>query len=174
MNVSPQEKTGDWVCFFATLGPVGKCPMAPGTAGSLAGFAVYAWVALAFGLPDYLYLTVCVALPVLAVPLCYSAEKSIGRKDPSEIVLDEFSVIPLCFVGTMTPSRMLLMDSSEIMTWLLVAFALFRFFDVVKPLGIKASQRLPRGWGIVVDDALAALCACGCVNLGWRWLGLGA
>jgi phosphatidylglycerophosphatase A len=40
---------------------------------------------------------------------------------------------------------------------LFLAFALFRFFDIVKPFPIGASQRLPGGWGIVVDDLLAGL-----------------
>ena len=163
----------DWVRFLATLGPIGKSPVAPGTAGSLVGFAVYAWVGFALGLPDYVYWILCAVLPVLAVPLCYAAEKSIGRKDPPEIVLDEFSVIPLCFLGTVTPSEIPGMSTTETFVWFLVAFGLFRFFDVVKPFGIRASQRLPRGWGIVVDDALAALCVCGCLNLVWRWLGPG-
>ena len=85
----------------------------------------------------------------------------------------EFAVIPLCFLGTVTPSEIPGMSTTEIFVWFLVAFGLFRFFDVVKPFGIRASQRLPRGWGIVVDDALAALCVCGCLNLVWRWLGPG-
>ena len=36
-------------------------------------------------------------------------------------------------------------------------FALFRFFDVVKPWPVRQSQSLPGGWGVTVDDALAAV-----------------
>jgi phosphatidylglycerophosphatase A len=38
----------------------------------------------------------------------------------------------------------------------LIVFCLFRLFDVVKPWPVRQSQRLPGGWGIVVDDVLAA------------------
>ncbi len=38
-----------------------------------------------------------------------------------------------------------------------VSLALFRFFDIVKPLGIRAMERLPRGYGMMADDILAGL-----------------
>jgi phosphatidylglycerophosphatase A len=43
--------------------------------------------------------------------------------------------------------------------WLLTAvlFGLFRFFDVVKPWPVAPAQRLPGGWGVALDDVLAAL-----------------
>jgi phosphatidylglycerophosphatase A len=40
-----------------------------------------------------------------------------------------------------------------------LGFALFRFFDIVKPLGIRQIQKLPRGWGVVLDDVLAGVYA---------------
>jgi phosphatidylglycerophosphatase A len=163
-----------WVVCLATLGPIGKSPIAPGTAGSLAGFVVYLVIAFLWIPSAAIYWTLCVVLPLLAVPICHRAEELIGRKDPAEVVLDEFAVAPLCFLGTVTPSKIGDMSSLEISAWSLVGFALFRFFDIIKPLGIRASQRLPNGWGVVVDDVLAALFVCGCLNLGWRWLGLGA
>ena len=163
-----------WAVFVATLGPIGKCPIAPGTAGSLAGFLVYLGMAFLLMPSPVLYWTLCAAMPLLAVPICHRAETLMGRKDPAEVVLDEFAVAPLCFLGTVTPSRIIDMDALEISIWFLVGFVLFRFFDVLKPLGIRVSQRMPNGWGVVVDDVLAALCVCGCLNLGWRWLGLGA
>jgi phosphatidylglycerophosphatase A len=41
--------------------------------------------------------------------------------------------------------------------WLVAIFAAFRFFDVVKPWPIRQSQSLPGGWGITIDDLLAAI-----------------
>ena len=49
------------------------------------------------------------------------------------------------------------------MPWLvllLLGFGLFRFFDIVKPLGIKRIQDLPGGWGVVMDDVIAGIVAC--------------
>lgn len=173
MVADRRNGTETWASLVATLGPVGKCPVAPGTAASLVGLAAYYLLALVWAPSDVVFLLFCAGLPVLAVPVCSAAEKSMGRKDPPEVVLDEFVVIPLCFIGTVTPTQMVFMSNSETLAWFLAGFALFRFFDVVKPLGIKASQCLPNGWGVVVDDVLAALCVCGCLNVGWRWLGIG-
>jgi phosphatidylglycerophosphatase A len=43
--------------------------------------------------------------------------------------------------------------------WLLGAFFLFRFFDIVKPFPVNRAQNLPRGWGIMIDDVAAGLYA---------------
>jgi phosphatidylglycerophosphatase A len=52
----------------------------------------------------------------------------------------------------------------------LAGFGLFRFFDILKPLGISRLQNWPGGWGIVADDFAAALAACGALHLGaWLW-----
>jgi phosphatidylglycerophosphatase A len=40
-----------------------------------------------------------------------------------------------------------------------LAFVLFRFFDIVKPLGIERLERIEGGWGIVLDDLAAAFFA---------------
>ena len=50
-------------------------------------------------------------------------------------------------------------------TIFLTGLALFRLFDIVKPLGIRRLQDLPAGWGIVVDDFAAALAACATMHL---------
>jgi phosphatidylglycerophosphatase A len=48
--------------------------------------------------------------------------------------------------------------------WLLTGFVLFRFFDIVKPWPIKlADQKVQGGFGIMIDDVLAAVFAIGCV-----------
>lgn len=61
--------------------------------------------------------------------------------------------------------------------WLagLLAFVLFRFFDIVKPLGIRAMERLPGGYGVMADDVLAGLYANLAMQLivrsnAWTWL----
>jgi len=52
----------------------------------------------------------------------------------------------------------------------LAGFALFRFFDILKPLGIGRLQELPAGWGVVMDDVAAALAACGVLHAAqWGW-----
>jgi phosphatidylglycerophosphatase A len=48
---------------------------------------------------------------------------------------------------------------------LVAGFALFRFYDIKKPLVINALQELPGGWGVVLDDTAAALATCATLHL---------
>ena len=49
--------------------------------------------------------------------------------------------------------------------WAFLAFALFRFFDILKPLGIRQMERLPRGTGVMMDDVLAGVYSMGVMVL---------
>jgi phosphatidylglycerophosphatase A len=146
------------VLAIARLGPVGRLK-APGTWGSLAG--------LMYQLVFFHYLGPIVGflctLPGLwfAVAMCGEAEFRLGRRDPGEVVLDEFVVMPLCFLGWPWMLHAL-PDAPWIGPWipLLAGFAVFRFFDILKPLGISKLQNFPGGWGVVADDAAAALATC--------------
>jgi phosphatidylglycerophosphatase A len=90
-------------------------------------------------------------LPVLAVVLLAgiwsagSLEKEWGP-DSNKIVIDEVAgmMITLLFVPV------------EI-KYVLTGLVLFRFFDIVKPLGIKKMEQLPGGWGVMADDAVAGI-----------------
>ena len=137
--------------FIATLGPVGSAPIAPATAGSavvvLAGYFVPVpalWVAL-------LLILACAALAVWSAG---EAEKTLGH-DAKPIVIDE--VVGQSLALLFVPHRPLAF---------LAAFVLFRGFDVWKPLGAREIQRLPGGWGVVADDVVAGLTACGVFHLG--------
>jgi phosphatidylglycerophosphatase A len=151
------------VTACATLGPLGRRMPAPGTWGSLAGLAVFAVF-----LPRAsagLILAVSVVAGYLAVGICGEAERRLGKRDPGEVILDEFVVMPLCLLGWST-----LAGSPPFWVAAVAAFALFRLFDIVKPLGIARLQELPGGWGVVADDFAAALAACATLHLGaWGW-----
>ena len=41
----------------------------------------------------------------------------------------------------------------------LIGFALFRFFDIAKPLGIRKLEEIKGGWGVMLDDVLAGIYA---------------
>ena len=143
------------VVGLATLGPLGRKLPAPGTWGSAAGLL---WVPAVFWVPRLgpgATLALCAASGYLAVAFCGEAEIRLKKKDPGEVILDEFVAMPLCFLGWRT----------LVVAWppwavLLAGFALFRLFDIVKPFGISRLQRLPGGWGVVIDDTAAALAAC--------------
>jgi phosphatidylglycerophosphatase A len=156
------------VVGVATLGPVGQRLPAPGTFGSLAG-TLLVWAAFR-GVGAPLLALACVGLGYLAVGLCGEAEVRMGRRDPGEVILDEVVAMPVCFLGWE-----LLAPAPGLETWVLLAvgFALFRFFDIVKPGFIHRLQDLPGGWGVVVDDTAAALATCLCLHAGHlAWLAL--
>lgn len=66
--------------------------------------------------------------------------------DSNKVVIDEVAGM---LIG-------LLWAPAALWYWL-VAFVLFRFFDIVKPLGIKKMEALPGGWGVMADDVLAGI-----------------
>jgi len=155
----PRFLPTNWVINFATLGPVGRVKRAPGTFGSLAGLLYFT----VFFSPLSWWLVVLLSLPplYLAVALCGEAEFRLGQRDPGMVVLDEFVVMPLCFLGW---------ETLPAAPWVvfLTGFALFRLFDVTKPLGISRLQNLPGGWGVVLDDVAAAFAACASLHgVGW-------
>jgi phosphatidylglycerophosphatase A len=163
-----------FVLGIATLGPLGRLP-APGTWGSFAGWLYFIVVFLRFeASPAALgIMTVLLTLlgAYLAVALCGEAEFRLGTPDPSCVILDEFVAMPLCFLGwsRMVGALALFPAGGIMLGRVLVSLsglALFRFFDILKPLGIARLQRLPGGWGIVADDLAAALAACLVLHLG--------
>jgi phosphatidylglycerophosphatase A len=136
---------------------------APGTWGSLAGLLYFAL----FFQQASVGLTFLVSAvgAYLAVGLCGEAEVRLGEKDPGKVILDEFVVMPLCFLGWRSLT-------GALPTWavLVAGFALFRLFDIWKPAGIGSLQRLPGGWGVVADDVAAALAACATLHVAvWAW-----
>ncbi len=148
---------------------VGRLRPAPGTWGSVLGLL---WVTVLL-LPGSLwfYWAGMAAGFAVCVWLCDLAEKLIGKKDPSSVVLDEVAAMPLCFLAPVLSAR-LTTGAMESLTLLfsgqnclrtLALFVAFRVFDVWKPWPIRQSQRLPGGWGITVDDFIAAFY----VNLAW-------
>ena len=148
-----------FVRAVATLGPLGMKLPAPGTWGSAAGL-LYTFVFFRFlGWGETLVVTLL--LCYVGVGLTGEAARLMGRTDPGEVNLDEFLVMPLVFLGAHLGS------SGLWPVWVtpLLGFGLFRFFDILKPLGIHALQRLPGGWGIMIDDVVAALYSCATLHL---------
>lgn len=159
----PRSLPTGLVVGLATLGPIGRRLPAPGTWGSLAGLLYFA---LFFQQASPAVVLVSSVLAgYLAVAICGEAEIRLGRADPGEVVLDEVVVIPLCFLGWEG-----LQQTASPVVLLAAGFLLFRFFDILKPLGIGRLQHLPAGWGVVADDAAAALAACAALHAGvWVW-----
>jgi phosphatidylglycerophosphatase A len=156
----PKHLPTEGVLAMATLGPVGLKTRAPGTWGSAAGVLFFAVCFFPLGIVESLI--AIVALTYFAVGICGEAEIRLGKRDPGEVILDEFVSMPLCFLGW----RMIIGPGVlPFLALMLVGFALFRFYDIRKPLVINSLQALPGGWGVVLDDTAAALATCATLHL---------
>lgn len=141
----------------------GRLPGAPGTWGSILGIAWFLLLLIP-GHPAVFLAGTLLAIG-LAVPLCTAAETLLGRHDPGSVVLDEIVALPLCFLPCLVSQWLgqgRFPDLPAFLrawpAWLLPAgFAAFRLFDIWKPWPVRQIQNLPRGWGVVADDLLAAL-----------------
>lgn len=133
----------------------GYSPVAPGTVGSLVGLVFYPGLA-SLGLGGYCL--ICVLAFFVGVWASGEAESSYG-KDGRRIVIDEIVGMWVALLGL--PPRLSLV---------VAGFFIFRLFDIVKPFPAHRSQRLPGGWGVMMDDLVAGVYA----NLALRalaWLG---
>ena len=123
-------------------------PFAPGTFGSLPGVALAYAVAL---LPVWVQIPACLALTLLAIPVCGRAEAILGIRDDGRISADEWMLFPIAVVG---------LPLLSLPWWTMVVFfGVVRLVDIIKPPPAKRLQSLPGGRGIVVDDLIANLYA---------------
>ncbi len=126
---------------------IGYSPLAPGTLGAALGVGVYCAL-LTLGALEITLPLVSIALFAAGVYLSSAAEQHFQEKDPGKIVIDEVASFPL---------TMLFISPS--VTRIIVAFALNRAADILKPFPAGRIQNLPRGWGIMLDDTIAAIYA---------------
>ncbi len=142
-----------FLLFTATGFGIGLfVPFAPGTFGSLPGVAL-ALVLSRF--PLSVQIAAALALAALAVPVCSSAEKTLGIKDDGRITADEWMLFPLAVAGLPLAA----------LSWkaVLVFFAVVRLVDIVKPPPARQLQSIDGGLGIVIDDFAANLYSL-CIN----------
>lgn len=122
----------------------GLSPVAPGTVGSLAAWAVYELVTPPLTNNGWL-----IALPLLfllGVWACDRTGEALGVADHGGMVWDE--MVAVWLVLAWLPASF---------GWHLAGVALFRFFDIVKPPPIRYfDRRLKNGFGVMFDDLLAA------------------
>ncbi len=133
--------------WLATGFGVGRLPLAPATwASLLVALFLYYSARLEF----WMFGGVILGVTLVGVWASGEAERTLGR-DASPIVIDEIAGMLLTVWGIPLGAR----------PWIVlgIAFLLFRLLDVWKPFPIRQSQRLPGGWGVMVDDILAALVA---------------
>jgi len=134
---------------LATVFGIGRLPWMPGTWTSAA--AVFIWWPLIS--KPWLLLAILTALFFGAVYLCTEVEKIAGVKDPHWASIDELLGMGVALVFLPSP------DPTLKPYFALMAFILFRLFDIWKPYPIRRIENLPGGWGIMTDDLLAGIYA---------------
>ena len=140
-----------WRLIATALG-TGYLPVMPGTWGAI--LAIILWLPLyLWAAPMTTLLVTAIATVVVTVLGTHAStiSEQFWGKDPVIANGDEvggqwLTLIPLSMGVNFCP-------------WLevLLALALFRFFDIFKPLGIRQMERIPGGWGMMADDLLSGL-----------------
>lgn len=145
---------------FSRVGPTGLAPVASGTWGSAVAIMLAPMWFLPLSLPARI-----LVLVVLFILGCISSGRTeylLGQKDSGQIVIDEFVGMWLVLLPFEQPSLSLL----------IVAFILFRLFDILKPWPINISEAwFSPGFGVMIDDVLAGLFAIAGILI-LRFLGL--
>lgn len=143
--------------MLATLGPVGFFKPAPGSWGSAAAVVLAAILAM---LSPWLLEIATLLVCLLGVLAAGRYQTVTSRHDAPEVVIDEVAgqwiallVVPLDW------------------RWYLLAFLLFRLFDIVKPGPVRMAENLPGGIGVMADDIVAGVLAAACLLL-IRWWGI--
>ncbi len=145
-----KKKILEWFCeLIATGFYVGYIPKCPGSVSS------FFTVLLIFFLPQisvlYSFL-ITIILFFLGVFVSGNVAFNVNQHDPSKIVIDE--IVGMWISLLMLPK----------VIWIYgLAFVLFRFFDISKILFINRLEKLPRGWGIMMDDVLAGIFTVGSI-----------
>ena len=130
------------ITFIGSFGYSGFFPIAPATFACFIYCLIYAFVPGGEWLAHPL---VALATLIVSVPVATHMEKQYGH-DAGKIVIDEI-------VGM----QVILVFAQPTLQGVVIAFFVFRLFDIVKPPPVNRSQDLPKGWGIVIDDFLAGI-----------------
>ena len=129
--------------LVATIGFLGYFPFAPGTIGSLFALVLF----LLTDMPVYAHFLIIIIGALLGIHASTVAEKTLKEKDSKKIIIDEF-------IGFYVSVFYL----PKTFGFVIAAFLLFRFFDILKPLFISKLERtLSSVSGVMADDILAGI-----------------
>lgn len=153
--------------MWCTAGGLGLLPKAPGTWGSLKpiiGVLIFGHFGLIQGWLMVLLGATIVISSIATLVLATWYTNHFGKEDPPQVVSDEVAGQSVALLG------MAWVDPSSVgsVHWIglaILAFLLFRVFDIWKPGLISAAQSLQGGFGVLVDDLFAGIAAGGIVLL---------
>lgn len=159
-----KSRIEQWTAIIlGTFFGIGYFPVGPGTLASAVTVALF----LFFWPAGFSPLWLLVGAAALLVPSVWAATICVdcyGSNDPGRVVIDEV----IGQMATLAAVPALAADMSW--KYALLSFILFRTFDIVKPYPVRSMERLPSGWGVIVDDCGAAAYAFALVRAA-VWLG---
>jgi phosphatidylglycerophosphatase A len=124
----------------------GRCPVAPGTCGTIAALPIYYLIR---DLPLAWYLGFTASSFLAGIAICGAGARSLGAKDPPSIVWDEWVGLLVALTG-----------APRDWAWVIAGVVSFRLFDIAKPWPVGLAERkLSGGFGIMADDLLAGMYA---------------
>ncbi len=137
--------------FLATLGGIGKIPLAPGTFGS-----IFSWLIFIF-LSHFVNMFYVTFIGIfLSIWICEKASKNLIHKDHRSIVIDELIGIWIALL----PVLYLADTQKERIVYAIAALLFFRIFDIFKPFPVSYfDKNFKNGTGIVIDDLIAGVMA---------------
>lgn len=129
--------------IIATAGGIGFLRKGAGTAAAVV--FCFIWYFIPIG---YMYQALLLVVLLAAGTWSATRMETVWEHDSNRIVIDEV-------LGMMITLAFLPND----VRYIIIGCVLFRFFDIVKPLGIRKAESLPRGLGVMADDVLAGIYA---------------
>ena len=161
-DASTQKRTL-WAWTVATFFGAGFGKPGPGTWGSIEAVLLWAAFAAVFHSTAHILLIALLAgitlTLVLGIPASTIVARESGSHDPQFVVIDEVA-----------GQWIALLFSPFDWRHALIALVLFRLFDITKPFPVRQLEKLPEGWGIVLDDVGAGLYALGVASLLRMWI----
>jgi len=156
MSYDPRQTVSGWIA--AGLGS-GWLPKAPGTWGSLAALPLAVWLADALGAQAVLL--GALLLTLIGCVVCAMVLPNLESEDPGWIVIDEWA-------GQWLTLGLIVLFFGLSVLNIVLAFAAFRIFDILKPFPIRQIEHIgPAWWSIMADDLAAGLLGGGLVLIGY-------
>ncbi len=139
--------------LFCTIFKIGNIKYMPGTLGSIIG--VVAGIFLKSTIPITYYVLIILLIFLIAIITINIYQTKVGKKDRSEIIIDEF-------IGQQIPIFFIELNILNIV----MCFILFRFFDILKIFPTNYIDRnFKTSYGIIADDVVAGFQALGTIYL---------
>ena len=136
--------------IFVTIFYIGYIKTIPGTIGSLVSF-IFIFFLLNFFDQIYLYI-LFIACFFLSLYLINIYQKFIGKNDSPEIIIDEFIGVLMIFLFVDYYNKF------NLYVIFILAFILFRFFDILKPFPINwIDKKIKNSFGVIFDDIIAGI-----------------